>query len=180
MLYALVENGVVLKVGNLPRAYKNISGFNLLPADKIKEYGFLPVENVELDFDNEKQRLGEAEFTVEADKVIMTSKVINLKAAELKDKKNQFNGNLNVVVNSFMYNTDWIFVEDAGLDNNQLAAYTGIRSKLKAIKNSVDNYDNKDLKKLVKLLNNLGIELTNRNLDLDVNMKALADFLNTL
>jgi hypothetical protein len=44
--YCLIENGVIVNIGNLPVNWKNVSNFCYMEDSALKEFGWLPVEKV--------------------------------------------------------------------------------------------------------------------------------------
>ena len=67
--YALVENGVVSKVGGLPKSWRNVSGLHLASDAELKEYGWLPFTETVAEITKYQVKDG-TKFTINADGVV--------------------------------------------------------------------------------------------------------------
>lgn len=59
--HCLIKNGEVTQIGDLPVNFENVSNFYLLSDDKIKQYGWLPVETIS----DEKEIQESVEYVIE-------------------------------------------------------------------------------------------------------------------
>ncbi len=83
--YCLVENGVIIDGPRpAPRSWLTFSGFDLLPDERLREYGWLPEEIVGFEpFDDATQIRTGPVRSIEADKVVSTYTVRDKTAEEL-------------------------------------------------------------------------------------------------
>ena len=87
--YFLVEGGQITKgPRTLPKSWRNISGLNLLSAEKLSALGWLPQEIVGFTpFDPETQVRTGPVNEIEAAKVVSTYTVRDMTAQEISDKE---------------------------------------------------------------------------------------------
>lgn len=153
MEYAFVEDDLVKYTrSSLPKNFGNVSGFNLLTLEELKIYGFYPYEYTSPTFDPMTEKLGEMEFEIGEDLVLGTRAVVALSAEELAQIKNNYITRNNALMLEFMYDTDWVFLEDADLTLEQKEKYEQIRANLLLVKADLENLE---ISQLVSLLQKL-------------------------
>jgi hypothetical protein len=67
--YALVENGVVSKVGGLPKSWRNVSGLHLASDAELKEKGWLPFTETVVEISKYEVKNGTS-YVISADGVV--------------------------------------------------------------------------------------------------------------
>ena len=67
--YALVENGVVSKVGGLPKSWRNVSGLHLASDAELKEKGWLPFTETVVEISKYEVKNG-TNYVISADGVV--------------------------------------------------------------------------------------------------------------
>lgn len=83
MLYCLFENGAIAEGPcSLPRAWRHVSGLDLMPDADLATLGWLPVTVQEAEFEPLTQKLGEAEISIDADVVSFALPAVALDPAE--------------------------------------------------------------------------------------------------
>jgi len=89
--YFHITNGVIdIGPRPLPKAWRNISGLDLLPADKLKALGWLPQVVVGFEpFDPETQKRTGPINVINADDVTSTYTVTNKTAQEIDAEKDE-------------------------------------------------------------------------------------------
>lgn len=87
-IYVHVLEGVPKEVQPLPKSWGNCSGgFNKKTDIELKEYNWLPREEVVIPYDNVTHYRGPPSVDVQEDKVVYTDNVIAFTAQELKQNK---------------------------------------------------------------------------------------------
>jgi len=83
--YCYIENGVVVD-GPRPlyKSWRNVSGLHLMPDEKLKELGWLPWEEVHIDYDYKLSYRDGYIIDIQADKVIYTNVIKDYTAQQLK------------------------------------------------------------------------------------------------
>lgn len=178
--YAKVEIGVVVSVGSLPRNYMNVSGFNFLNNAALKEYGFYPLTIVTPEFDHLTEKLGAISYVVEADAVIGTYAVEALSVEEMEAEKAGFVSAALPKINNALYETDWIYLSDAGLTAPQEAAYVALRSDFVNVKSALASYTVQELNGLIEALDAAAACNCSRLPDFTEPMTALKVYLESL
>jgi hypothetical protein len=83
----LKEDGSLGHIGPLPKSRKNISGFHLLDDAKLKTYGWLPMLEVVVPYDQETHHRGHPIIDIQVNQVVFTDNVIAFTAQEIKENK---------------------------------------------------------------------------------------------
>lgn len=150
--YAKVEFGEVVSIGALPKNYMNVSGFNFLSNEALKEYGFYPLTIVTPAFDPLTEKLGALSYIVGDDEVTGTYAVVALDGGELEAEKAGFVISARTKLNTVLYETDWIYLADASLTAPQEAAYVALRADAVAVRTDLETYDVQELSGLITVL----------------------------
>lgn len=148
--YAKVEFGQVVSIGALPRNYMNVSGFNFLSNEALKEYGFYPLTIVTPEFDHLTEKLGALSYEIGEDEVTGTYVVVALDEQELEAEKQSFVNSARQGLVQVLYDTDWIFLADAGLDESQEAAYLALRSNANLVRSDLEEFSIEELNELIQ------------------------------
>lgn len=129
--YALVENGAVTYIGDIPTKFKNVTAFDKIKDDAIyKTYGFYPYEYIQPDFDILTQRLGDTLMLIEENKVTGTRQILPKNPDEISGAKAGIYQNCLKSLKDLLFATDWVHTPDSGLSAEQLAAYVGLRASI--------------------------------------------------
>jgi hypothetical protein len=178
--YAKVEFGQVVSIGALPRNYMNVSGFNFLSNEALKEYGFYPLTIVTPEFDHLTEKLGALSYEVEADAVVGTYAVEALSSEEMEAEKDSFVNAARTKLNTVLYETDWIYLADSGLTEPQEAAYVALRADAIAVRTDLETYDVQELSGLISALDAAADCTCSRMPDFTEPMTDLAAYLASL
>lgn len=91
MLYGYIKNNKIISIRILPKVWKNITGFNLLPKIKLQEFGWYPVLEIDnnIEYDSEIERI-EKKYKFDSDNnvIIESYKIISNNLLDIKDNKN--------------------------------------------------------------------------------------------
>lgn len=179
-LYAQVKDGSVIHLGSLPKSFRNISGFDRLSDGELAAYGFLPATVTTPTYNQQTQRLGNTVYDIGSNLVQVTYEVIDLSQAELDAKKNDFKNRNQPMMNEFLYNTDWIFLTDAGLSTEQMDAYLTFRANLVTVRDNHNNYTLDQVMELNRILLEAKESMSARYKDFSPKMQNLVDYLASL
>jgi len=153
MEYAYVKDEIVEYTrSSLPKNFGNVSGFNLLPLEELKEYGFYPYVYTTPTFDPMTEKLGDMEFEILENEVLGTRAVVALSSEELAQKKANYVSQNNALMLEFMYDTDWVFLDDVGLSLEQKEKYEQIRANMLLVKAELANLETNSLVSLLQKL----------------------------
>jgi hypothetical protein len=179
-MYVKIENNEIKHRGNLPKSYGNISGFDKLDDAKLAEYGFYPMEVNMPEYDADEQELGKEVVNLEGGKAKITFEVKNLvkkvKDEKIANKKNH----LKMMAYQLLKNTDFIMLEDNGLDVNNLAKLKDMRLNLMGLEAKLSSMTKANLKELFNLIKKAAPASEDRFNIFNADMEALANFLETL
>ncbi len=149
-LYALVEEGVVVSTGAIPVVFRNIGGFHLIQDDAIyKSHGFLPYTYTAPEFDTWTQTLGDYIYTITEDDVSGTRAVVAIQPGALEAQKLSYVKNITAMLNDVLYSTDWAFSPYADLEEEQVNAYSALRSSILRVRPLLKNLAIQELGGLV-------------------------------
>src|SRR5690606_21126213 len=98
--------------------------------EKLKLYGFLPYTYTAPSIDYLTQKLGSIQYVIGEDSVSGTHGVVPLSQGELDSLKAVLVTQCSNDLTELLYNTDWIYLADAGLDSNQETAYAELRAQI--------------------------------------------------
>ena len=91
MQYAKIVEGIVARVGDLPRNLKTetntIINFDKLPAAELKAHGYLPITDETVPYDNKYMSLGAPAYAVGEDNVVLTHPIITMDLLMYKQQK---------------------------------------------------------------------------------------------
>lgn len=180
-MYVQIENNKIKRRGQLPKAFKNVSGFDKLDDASLKEYGFYPAELNIPDIDIEEQELGNLVFSIDNnDKAILSYEVKNLvkkvKDERIANKRKQ----LKMMASQLLKNTDFIMLDDNGLDVNNLAKLKDMRLNLMGLESKLSSITKPKAKNLFNLVRDAAKKSEDRFNIFNTEMEALANFLETL
>lgn len=144
-LYAKVENNEVTNWGNLPRSYQNVSGFNKLSNEQLKEYNFLPLTINSASYDQNTEKLGSLVFTINANDVTAIHEVVAKSSEEMEDYKELVEGDVSSKLTELLYDTDWSQLDGAGLSQAQKDAYDALRSDANDLRDDLSEVNLEDL-----------------------------------
>ena len=83
--YCLIENNIVIDgPRRLPTSWKNVSGFHHMNPDKLKDYGWLPVEYIETPYDPATHYRVSPSADIQVDKVVLTEVVVAYTPEQVK------------------------------------------------------------------------------------------------
>lgn len=177
-MYVRIENNEIKHRGNLPKAYKNVSGFDKLDDAKLAEYGFYPMEVNMPEYDADEQELGKAIVSLEKGKAVVSYEVKNLtkkvKDEKIANKKKQ----LKMMVCKLLKNTDFIMLEDNGLDVSNLDKLKDMRVDLIGLDLKLVSMTKAKVKELNNLLRKAVANSEDRFNIFNADIEALATFLN--
>jgi hypothetical protein len=121
MRYAYVENGKI-KQGpmNLPKSWKNISGFNFLTDKELKEQGWLPWEIVEIKTSKDEVLIMST-IEIHDDKIIETQNKRTKTNEEIKNEYDEKCNSAKQLRDRFLAESDWIVIKniEGGITNIQ-------------------------------------------------------------
>jgi hypothetical protein len=133
MRYALVVNNKI-KEGpkNLPKSWENISGFDLINDQQLKEFGWLPWVFIETTIQPD-QVYDTPIITIEADRIVETQTVRDKTPEELAEELKQKQDSIRGERNQLLQDTDWVIIKsiEAGVSN--LAQWKAYRQALRDI-----------------------------------------------
>lgn len=153
--YAVVENGQVVRTTSLPRNYQNITGFNKLSNEKLKVYGFYPYTYTAPSVDYLTEKLGDEVFTINSDSVSGTRAVLSKDPSELIETLHGITSGIALELPQLLYDTDWIFLNDANLSEPQQQAYVDLRSDIASMMSTLDSFETDVLEDLQDLSNKI-------------------------
>ena len=154
-MYVRIENNEIKFRGALPKAYKNVSGFDKLDDVALADHGFYPCD-------------------VEVPEVKNLTK--KLKDEKMTNKKAQ----LESMVFKILKDTDFIMLEDNAVDVNALNKLKDMRVNLYGLNGKLATISKANLKELFNLLRKAVNASENRFNIFNNDMEALATFVATL
>lgn len=128
--YAQVENGSIITLADfLPKNYKNISRFDLLPADSLKQYGWYTIINKDVNYDSTTHYVSTKRIYYENDNVYSEDIIVEKESSfiqehqqiELSEEEKQkaflatrdsFFNELRIQRNNALKQSDWTQVFD--------------------------------------------------------------------
>lgn len=143
--YVVVENGEIVEShGALPRAWRHVSGLNLLQNDipALLSLGWYPVQKVSVAYNPETQRLTGYTYQIFDQYVEETPIIEAIPQNELPSfeyKKQQFMNQLRSMRNEKLRETDWTQVLDCALSAEEVQNYRVYRQALRDLPNSYEN-----------------------------------------
>lgn len=135
MRYAYVKDGnVIQKNVSIPKNWNNISNFNLLSNEKLKEYGWIPYTFVDAVLDENEILVGTT-LTLTEFELIETQQKRGLTQEEINNKYEEETYNLNTTLrvnrNIFLQESDWTQLNDAALSNEKKEQWATYRQALR-------------------------------------------------
>jgi len=138
MLYAKVENNIVIDIFNLKDKYNNVSFPNSGPDSTwLQENNLLPV-TVGLPHDRLTQKLVSCEPYVDQQSVF-TVRVESLTQEEIDNNNNSLWAKIRGIRNNLLKETDWTVLPDAPFQPEQKQKWIDYRQSLRDITNQSDS-----------------------------------------
>jgi hypothetical protein len=132
MLYCYIEDRQVVKGPcSLPKAWKNVTGFHLLSAEQLTNYGWIPYR--EVDVHQEGQVRIDEVIEVTEKEVIKTFVYRNMTQSELDDIENNKWNIVRGVRNDLLKQSDWTQLADSPLEGGTKLAWAQYRQALRDI-----------------------------------------------
>jgi hypothetical protein len=131
MNYCLVENNVIADGPRaLPRAWRNISGLDMLDNDSLRELGWLPVRISEGDV---QEKFEGSIFAIMPHEVIETKLWRSYTAEERAEIDRQKAAQIRTQRNAKLTECDWTQLNDTPLDNAAKIQWTAYRQALRDV-----------------------------------------------
>jgi len=131
MNYCLVENNVIADGPRaLPRAWRNISGLDMLDNDSLRELGWLPVRISECDV---QEKFEGSIFAIMPHEVIETKLWRSYTAEERAEIDRQKAAQIRTQRNAKLTECDWTQLNDTPLDNAAKIQWTAYRQALRDV-----------------------------------------------
>jgi hypothetical protein len=179
-LYAKVEEGSVVWTGNLPKNTANVSGFHMLSDADKKAHGYLPLTMTMPEVNTDTQKLGDVQYTVNANDVSGTYAVVNLAGADLASRMANCVDLCKKNLMQCLYNTDWTELASAGLTAGQKTKYDDFRANLRTAHDSIETFNHAQLCELRDKMAACQEDCCCRMFDFTADMTAFEGFLSTL
>ncbi len=131
MNYCLVENNVIADGPRaLPRAWRNISGLDMLDNDSLRKLGWLPVRISEGDV---QEKFEGSIFAIMPHEVIETKLWRSYTAEERAEIDRQKAAQIRTQRNAKLTECDWTQLNDTPLDNAAKIQWTAYRQALRDV-----------------------------------------------
>jgi hypothetical protein len=131
MNYCLVENNVIADGPRaLPRAWRNISGLDMLDNDSLRELGWLPVRISEGDV---QEKFEGSIFAIMPHEVIETKLWRSYTSEERAEIDRQKAAQIRTQRNAKLTECDWTQLNDTPLDNAAKIQWTAYRQALRDV-----------------------------------------------
>lgn len=131
MNYCLVENNVIVDGPRaLPKAWRNISGLDMLDNDSLRELGWLPVRLEEGDV---QEKFVGSVFAILPSEVVETKIWRAYTAEEQAEIDNQKAADVRRQRNTKLTECDWTQLNDTPLDNATKIQWTAYRQALRDV-----------------------------------------------
>jgi len=133
MRYAhIVDNKIIEGPRLLPTSWINMSGFNLLPDDQLKTYGWLPwhLNQVEL---NLNEIHDNSIITIEQDRVLETQTKRQKTTEEISQEQSAKADTIRGERNQLLQDTDWIIIKSMETTVSDIDDWKAYRQQLRDI-----------------------------------------------
>lgn len=140
MRYSYVVNGQVVENNRpLPRTWKNVSNFNLLDDETLKNYGWLKYRFIYA-YPNDAQKVIGTEFEITTDEVIEHQLIGDKTAEEIQSEiENKWIG-IRQIRNGLLMESDWTQLVDSPLSPEDKELWKIYRQSLR----DITNFENPD------------------------------------
>lgn len=141
MLYCkMMENGELSGPQTLPFAHGNISGFNNLPPEMLKDHGWFPYQEVMApEFDSRTQFV-ESQMMLEGDVAKRKFFVREKPAEQVQREKDQQMAMVRAKRNKMLSDCDWTQMSDSPLSAQQKADWADYRQALRNVPSQEDPF----------------------------------------